>query len=52
MMESMPEREETDHPLFKIKPAVGICRVMCFHPKSNLTMGQFSTKDIINIINK
>ncbi|KAK6631668.1 hypothetical protein RUM43_013732 [Polyplax serrata] len=50
LMECVTEKEEGNDPLFKIKPAVGVCKVMCFHPKSNVTLAQCTVKEIKNII--
>lgn len=50
LMERPREMEISNDPLFQIRPATGVCRVMCFHPKSNLSMGQFNIKEIMKII--
>ena len=38
--------------LFKIRPAKGLCKVMCFHPHSNLTLPTMQQTDIVKVINK
>ncbi|XP_055375276.1 probable galactose-1-phosphate uridylyltransferase isoform X2 [Condylostylus longicornis] len=50
LLEEVPEPPESDDPLFKIAPARGQCRVMCFHPKSNKTLPIMTPKEIQNVI--
>ena len=38
--------------LFKFQPARGTCRVMCFHPKSNMTIPLMSLQEIVAVIKK
>lgn len=46
------ENSETDDPLFRAAPARGTCRVMCFHPRSDLTLPRMSLKEIRLIIDR
>jgi len=39
------------HPLLQCKPAKGTCRVICFHPRSDITLPQMSLKEIESVIN-
>ena len=41
-----------DSELFKFEPAKGTCRVMCFHPRSDLTIPQMSLQEIVAVIKK
>lgn len=43
--------EDSSHPLFKSEDAKGICRVMCFHPKSNITLPLMTIEEILEVIN-
>ena len=38
--------------LFKFEPAKGTCRVMCFHPRSDLTIPLMSLEEIVAVIKK
>ena len=40
----------SDDPLFQMAPASGECKVMCFHPKSNVTLPLMSTNEICLVI--
>lgn len=50
ILENAPAPPENDDPLFQIKPAVGTCRVMCFHPKSNMTLALMSLNEVVAVI--
>jgi UDPglucose--hexose-1-phosphate uridylyltransferase len=41
---------EIESDLFKIKPAKGACKVMCFHPFSDLTLPTMKQEDIVQVI--
>ncbi|XKL66681.1 hypothetical protein PGB90_010101 [Kerria lacca] len=47
--ESVDPPEVTD-PLFQIAPGKGICRVMCFHPKSNITVPLMTISELKDVI--
>ncbi|NXU75546.1 GALT uridylyltransferase, partial [Oreotrochilus melanogaster] len=47
-----PEPGDSDHPLFRAAAARGVCKVMCFHPWSDLTLPHMTLMDIRAIINK
>lgn len=38
--------------LFQMSAARGVCRVMCFHPKSNVTLPLMSIQEIRAVIDK
>lgn len=44
--------EESDDPLFRISPVSGQCKVMCFHPHSNITLPEMELHDIKVVIDK
>ena len=52
LLEDVPGPEESDDPLFQAAPARGTCRVMCFHPKSNVTMPVMTLDEIVTVINR
>ncbi|XP_032796111.2 galactose-1-phosphate uridylyltransferase [Daphnia magna] len=43
---------QTNEELFKFEPARGTCRVMCFHPRSDLTVPLMSIEEIKAIIHE
>lgn len=52
LLEDVPSPPESSDPLFKIGSARGTCRVMCFHPKSNVTIPVLSIKEIEAVIER
>ncbi|XP_068279338.1 galactose-1-phosphate uridylyltransferase [Nyctibius grandis] len=46
-----PEPGDSDHPLFRVAAARGVCKVMCFHPWSDLTLPLMSLAEIRAVIN-
>jgi len=44
--------KESDDPLFQIASASGNCKVMCFHPLSNVTLPVMSHEEILAVINQ
>ncbi|XP_039278706.1 probable galactose-1-phosphate uridylyltransferase isoform X2 [Nilaparvata lugens] len=52
LLEDVPSPEKSDDPLFQMLPATGKCKVMCFHPKSNVTIPVMTLEEIVAIINK
>ena len=51
LLEDVPEPEDSPSPLFQAAAARGTCRVMCFSPKSNLTLPLMSQAEIKEVIN-
>ncbi|XP_075382811.1 galactose-1-phosphate uridylyltransferase isoform X1 [Mycteria americana] len=45
-----PEPGDSDHPLFQAAAARGVCKVMCFHPWSDLTLPLMSLAEIRAVI--
>lgn len=52
LLEDVPEPSESDSPLFKSEAAKGTCRVMCFSPKSNVTVPLMSESELVTVINE
>lgn len=52
MLEEVPAPQESNDPLFQSAPARGTCRVMCFHPKSNLTLPLLTCQEIKTVIDE
>lgn len=46
------EPPQSDSPLFQAAPAKGICRVMCFHPREDLTLARMNVSDILLVIDR
>ncbi|XP_061469158.1 galactose-1-phosphate uridylyltransferase isoform X2 [Rhineura floridana] len=47
-----PEPGAGDHPLFRTASARGVCKVMCFHPWSDLTLPLMSLAEIRTVIDQ
>uniref|UniRef100_A0A8C4WCB6 Galactose-1-phosphate uridylyltransferase n=1 Tax=Gopherus evgoodei TaxID=1825980 RepID=A0A8C4WCB6_9SAUR len=47
-----PEPDACNHPLFRAASARGVCKVMCFHPWSDLTLPLMSLAEIRAVIDK
>ncbi|XP_050311911.1 probable galactose-1-phosphate uridylyltransferase [Anthonomus grandis grandis] len=52
LLEEGPEPEVSDDPLFQTRSARGTCRVMCYHPYSDVYLTSLSTKEVVDIINE
>ena len=53
LLPDIPEgSNQAEEELFKFEPARGTCRVMCFHPRSDLTIPLMSIKEIESIIHE
>ncbi|KAK2702982.1 galactose-1-phosphate uridylyltransferase-like isoform X2 [Artemia franciscana] len=53
LLQEVPEPDvDSGDPLFKIAGAKGSCRVLCFHPKSNITIPLMTVQEIKRIIDK
>lgn len=50
LLENAPAPLPSDDPLFQIAGAEGTCRVMCFHPESNVYLPTMSVTEVGNII--
>ncbi|XP_058268194.1 galactose-1-phosphate uridylyltransferase isoform X2 [Hemibagrus wyckioides] len=47
-----PDPGSAHHPLFQTKPARGVCKVMCFHPWSDVTLPLMQPGEIRKVIDK
>lgn len=52
LLPDIPEGLQGGEELFRYQPARGTCRVMCFHPKSDMTIPLMSLEEIVAVINK
>ncbi|CAK8697092.1 galactose-1-phosphate uridylyltransferase-like [Clavelina lepadiformis] len=52
LQEDVCKPPESGDPLFQVAPAAGQCKVMCFHPLSNVTLPLMSHQEIVEVINK
>lgn len=53
LLEDVPApKSDPEDPLFQMDEARGTCRVMCFHPKSNITIPLMSTSEIRAVVDK
>jgi UDPglucose--hexose-1-phosphate uridylyltransferase len=50
LLPDTPTDEPHDHPLFRIQGERGICRVICFSPRHDLTLAQMDPADIGPVI--
>ncbi|XP_026472433.1 probable galactose-1-phosphate uridylyltransferase [Ctenocephalides felis] len=51
LLPDVPNPPTSTDPLFQMGPAQGVCKVMCFHPKSNISIPDMTIDEITNIIN-
>jgi len=52
LLEDTPDPPPGDDPLFQSQPARGKCRVMCFHPKTSVTLPLMTVPEIRDVINR
>lgn len=50
LLPDTPTDEPDSHPLFKIQGERGICRVICFSPRHDLTLPQFESHEIRQVV--
>lgn len=50
LMPDTPSGEVEDHPLFQIQGERGICRVMCYSPRHDLTLAQMEISDLRPVV--
>ncbi|KAG1675298.1 Galactose-1-phosphate uridylyltransferase [Nymphon striatum] len=48
----IPENDSSCSDLLQCSPAEGTCRVMCFHPSTNITIPEMENSFVLNIIEK
>uniref|UniRef100_A0A665U5S0 Galactose-1-phosphate uridylyltransferase n=1 Tax=Echeneis naucrates TaxID=173247 RepID=A0A665U5S0_ECHNA len=47
-----PDPGPHQHPLFQSKAARGVCKVMCFHPWSDVTLPLMKKEEVVKVIDK
>ncbi|XP_026798281.3 galactose-1-phosphate uridylyltransferase isoform X2 [Pangasianodon hypophthalmus] len=52
LQQDAPDPGSDHHPLFQSKPARGVCKVMCFHPWSDITLPLMQPGEIRQVIDK
>lgn len=52
LLEEGPEPEDSDDPLFQTKAAKGTCRVICYHPHSDVYFTNLTLKEVIAVIDE
>jgi UDPglucose--hexose-1-phosphate uridylyltransferase len=52
ILEDVPDPGPPKHPLLLSSSAKGTCRVMCFHPRSDLTLPLMEVEDIRKVIDQ
>lgn len=52
LLENVPNVPPSSDPLFQMDSATGTCRVMCLHPKSNITLPLMTVPEIREVIDK
>ncbi|XP_048734221.1 galactose-1-phosphate uridylyltransferase-like [Ostrea edulis] len=52
LLKDGPSPPQSSEPLFQSAPAYGTCQVMCFHPRSDLTLPLMSQSEVREVINK
>nr|XP_022905039.1 probable galactose-1-phosphate uridylyltransferase [Onthophagus taurus] len=52
LLEDSPSPNDNNDDLFKSVSAKGTCRVICFHPKSDMHLGTMRNEEILDVINE
>lgn len=52
LLEKGPTPEPSDDPLFQMKLATGTCRVICYHPHSNVYFTSLTMEEIVTVIDE
>lgn len=50
LLEDVPNPPTNDEELFQMGGAQGTCKVMCFHPKSNVTIALMTIPEVKSVI--
>ena len=50
LLEDVPSPPASDDPLFRCEAARGTCKVMCFHPKSNVTIPLMTQEEVLRVV--
>lgn len=51
-MELVPSPSKSEDELFQMDAARGTCKVMCFHPKSNVTIALMKISEIKEVVKR
>ncbi|KAF7281053.1 hypothetical protein GWI33_005237 [Rhynchophorus ferrugineus] len=52
LLEDGPEPEASDDELFQTRSARGNCKVMCYHPHSDVYLSSLSTSEVVDVVNE
>eukprot|EP00095_Tigriopus_kingsejongensis_P005291 snap_masked-scaffold758_size101577-processed-gene-0.13 protein:Tk05291 transcript:snap_masked-scaffold758_size101577-processed-gene-0.13-mRNA-1 annotation:"hypothetical protein LOTGIDRAFT_186016" len=52
LLEDVPEPPPSEDPLFRCEAAKGTCQVMCFHPKSNVTLPIMTEAEVTKVVDE
>ncbi|XP_043527381.1 probable galactose-1-phosphate uridylyltransferase [Frieseomelitta varia] len=52
LLESVPSPSKSEDELFQMDAARGTCKVMCFHPKSNVTIALMKISEIKEVVKR
>ncbi|XP_060823328.1 probable galactose-1-phosphate uridylyltransferase isoform X1 [Bombus pascuorum] len=52
LLESVPNPSKSEDELFQMDAARGTCKVMCFHPKSNVTIALMKISEIKEVVKR
>lgn len=52
LLKDCPDPPSSENPLFQMTPARGQCRVICFHPRSDLTLPLMKVEDIRRVVDE
>lgn len=52
LLESVPDPPKMEDELFQMGSARGTCKVMCFHPKSNVTIALMKIHEIKEVVKR
>jgi len=52
LLEDAPPVPKSDNPLFQSAPALGTCRVMCFHPRSDMTLPVMTLEEVTKVVER
>jgi UDPglucose--hexose-1-phosphate uridylyltransferase len=50
LLSDIPEQKDINDDLFQCRAARGVCKVICFHPNSKLTLPRMTLDDIAHVI--
>lgn len=50
VLSDIPQGQNANDDLFQCQPARGVCKVICFHPNSKLTLPRMTLEDIAHVV--